>query len=192
MLHSPDTGRHGAAICLIALSLSLWATRFHHFGPLPDTSWAAFFLGGWLLARRLRWAFPALMVQAVAIDWMATSHMGVSSYCLTPAYAFLLPGYFALWAGGAGLKRVAEGNRHDWLWLALLLPVSVTLAFVVTDASFYWLGGRVSDPSFDHYLTNALTWYPAYLQTTALYLVPTFLMVAIWRVVAPGRAVEAR
>ena len=54
MLHSPQISRHHASLILILLSLGLWATRFHHLGPLPDASWAIFFVGGWLLARHLR------------------------------------------------------------------------------------------------------------------------------------------
>ena len=184
MLHSPQISRHHASLILILLSLGLWATRFHHFGPLPDASWAIFFVGGWLLARRLRWAFAGLLVQAVAIDWIATSHMGVSDYCLSPAYAFILPGYFALWAGGAGLKRLADGRGRDWLWLAVLLPASVTLAFLITDGSFYWLSGQVKEQSLAHYLANAARWYPGFLQTTALYALPVFAGLAGWRTLA--------
>ena len=110
--------------------------------------------------------------------------MGVSDYCLRPAYAFILPGYFALWAGGAGLKRLADGRGRDWLWLAVLLPTSVTLAFLNADGSFYWLSRQVTEQSLAHYLANAARWYPGFLQTTALYALPVFAGLPGWRTLA--------
>src|SRR3546814_5799109 len=59
-------------IVLSLLVLLMAATRTHvftHFTPVPDASWAVFFIGGFYLRNWSRWAFPLLMVLAVGIDW---------------------------------------------------------------------------------------------------------------------------
>ena len=79
------------AIGFVALMI---ATRFHHFGTalhLPDASMALFFLGGLWPRRHL--AFAAFMALAVLLDWVSVSYAGVSDFCVTPAYSFLLPAY---------------------------------------------------------------------------------------------------
>lgn len=176
-------------LALLALAAVMLATRFHHFLPVADASWAVFFIGGYLLARRLRWAFPALMALAVAIDWIATSHLGVSSYCLSPAYPFLIPAYFALWWAGARLQPVALDRALSLLPLGLALVGGVTLAFLISDGSFYWLSPMVTERSLAGWWTNALRWYPHFLQVTALYV---GLFAAAWTLAQAHRRREAK
>jgi hypothetical protein len=52
----------------LVLAAVMAATRLNHFGVVPDASWAVFFIAGFYLRGSARWAFPALMVLAVAID----------------------------------------------------------------------------------------------------------------------------
>src|SRR4026209_2452433 len=81
-----------------AFAAMMVATRFHHFGDvlhLPDASMALFFLGGLYL--RKHWQFVSFIALAVVIDWIAIEHAGVSDFCVTPAYSFLLPAYGVLW-----------------------------------------------------------------------------------------------
>lgn len=58
-----------------------------------------FFLAGFYLRAQTRWALPLLILEAVVIDYCAIRYSGVSNYCVTAAYGFILPGYAALWAG---------------------------------------------------------------------------------------------
>ena len=61
---------------LVLLGLIMAATRSHHFsplanatwGPLPDASWAVFFVAGYYVRDWLRWAFPLLLALAVVVD----------------------------------------------------------------------------------------------------------------------------
>lgn len=153
-----------------ALALLMAATRYHHFLPIPDASWALFFLGGFYLAGASRWAFPLLMLEAALIDYVTTQHLGVSDYCLTPAYAFLIPTHAALWFGGWWLQA---RQRFDWIGLGRFAGsafVAVTLAYALSNGSFYWLGGRIAAPEWNGYLTQFFTWYPHYLSVTLGYL----------------------
>ncbi len=114
------------AIILSLLVLLMAGTRLNHFAPVPDASWAVFFIGGFYLRNWTRWAFPALMVLAVAIDYAVITGQGLSfwqHYCVSAAYWFLVPAYFAMWAGGLWLAR-----RYARSWRTLGLAVVALLA----------------------------------------------------------------
>ncbi|WP_411014310.1 hypothetical protein, partial [Salmonella sp. s50237] len=75
------------SLILLLLAVLMAGTRADHFGPLPDASWAVFFIGGFYLAAWTRAAFPALMALAVAVDWLVISASGQSfwqHYCVSP------------------------------------------------------------------------------------------------------------
>lgn len=156
------------AVILLALALVMLATRALHFGPVPDASWAVFFLAGLYLPGA--GIFGLLFGLAVLIDYLATQQFGVSSYCISPAYPFLLPAYAALWAGGAWLRRTQRSLRaRDAGWVAAALAVSVSFCFVLSNGSFYWLGGRHAAPSWSGWLANAWQWCPRFLWVPFVY-----------------------
>jgi hypothetical protein len=177
------TSKNGNKVGLLLLAGAMLATRLHHFEYLPDASWSIYFLSGFYLfdAR----SFALLMVEAVIIDYVATQHLGVSSYCLSIAYPFVLPAYAALWLGG----RLAARHRHDQLfhrvgWLVLCLLVSVSVCFLLTNGSFYWLSGRAASPDIAGWMAGFQRWYPYFLAVPCIY-------VAI-AVVAEGLGVRLR
>lgn len=155
------------------LALAMAATRFGgHLGTAwsaPDASWAVFFLAGFYLAREWRWALLALLVEAVVIDFAAIRFYGVSDYCLTVAYWFILPAYSALWLGGAWLRRGYERLPRDLGRLALGLGSSVSVCFLLTQGSFYWLGERIAQPSLAGWWSNFHAWYGYFMAVTAGY-----------------------
>ena len=87
---------YGLAAC-VALMI---VTRGKHLGigfNLPDATLAIFFIAG-IYLRRI--AYPVLlMAAATLIDYFAVRH-GASGWCITPAYAFLIPTYLTMWCGG--------------------------------------------------------------------------------------------
>lgn len=153
-----------------ALALLMAATRFHHFLPVADASWAIFFVAGFYLKGMSRWAFPALMLEAAAIDYVATQHLGVSSYCLSPAYAFLVPTHAAMWFGGWWLQSRASLNLRGLIALGLSAFTSISVAFAVSNGGFHWFGGRDAAPSIAGHLHSFMTWYPHFLLMPALYI----------------------
>lgn len=152
---------------LFALLLLLMAaTRFSHAGGagvLPDASWAVFFIAGFYLASDFRWALTALTVAAAGIDLLAIRFYGISNYCLTPAYWFIVPGYSLLWLGGAWLRRQYRYVPLDLLRLCGSLVVSVTACFLLTHTAFYWLSGRVPKPTITE-------WWSVFTQSYGLFL----------------------
>src|SRR5687767_15995537 len=94
----------------------LIATRDYHFVTLdllPSASYAVFFLAGFYLAPR--WVFPALWCIAALVDLSAITIGGVSALCVSPAYAFLIPAYGALWLAG---RYGGATNRWSWTRVA--------------------------------------------------------------------------
>src|SRR4029077_4283807 len=114
--------------------------------------------------------------EAVGIDGIAIRHYGVSNYCVTPAYWFIVPAYAAVWLGGAWVRRHYQHSPRDLLRLLASLVASVTVCFLLTQASFYWLGGQVEHPSFAGWWSNFTRWYGYFLTVSSAYVAPAALV----------------
>ncbi|UBB26838.1 hypothetical protein LAG73_07100 [Pseudoxanthomonas japonensis] len=162
---------------LATFAILMIATRYHHFGDvlhLPDASMAIFFLGGLYLRGHL--PFLGLLGLAVGIDWAAVELAGVSDFCVTPAYAFLLPAYAVLWYGG---RAYAPRMAQDWRGLcgALLVALAcASLSFLISNGAFYWLGGRYPNPEWSQYLARIWQWGPLFVRTTLTYVASALLV----------------
>lgn len=167
------------ALLLVLIAALMAFTRLHlptsftHFGPLPDASWAAFFIGGFYLRAWTRWAFPLLMALAVLVDYIVISGQGIdfwSHYCVSPAYWFLVPAYFALWMGGSLVRRF-QTARHGRTLAILVgsLVVSVAVCHLLSQGSFYWMSASVAEPTFAGWWKNYTDWFVPYLRVTAIY-----------------------
>ena len=161
----------------LALALVMAATRIHlslFQHDVRDASWAVFFLAGFWLRGNARWAFPLLMAEAVLVDYLVITQQGGdfwSHYCVSAAYWFLLPSYFSLWLGGSWLAKRQLGLRAQTLGLAAMaLLVSVSVCYLVSNGSFYWLSDSVPLPrSMAAWSANLGQWYLPFFETTALY-----------------------
>jgi hypothetical protein len=155
------------------LALVMLATRINHFTPVPDASWALFFAGGFYLRGLGRWAFPAFMALAVAIDaWVITAggQSFFDHYCMSAAYWFLVPSYAAMWFGGLLLARNYRGLQWRAVaWLAATLLVSASACYLLSNGSFYWLSDTVTNATFGGWAKNLGDWYLPYLRSTAMY-----------------------
>ncbi|MCL1634454.1 hypothetical protein M2650_07390 [Luteimonas sp. SX5] len=164
------------AIVLSLLVLLMAATRTHvfsHFAPVPDASWAVFFIGGFYLRAWTRWAFPLLMALAVLIDWWVISSQGISfwsHYCVSPGYWFLIPAHLAMWLGGLWLARHYKGASVAALGrLAASLFAATALCHLLAQGSFYWLSSSVAEPTFAGWWKNYSDWFLPYLRSTAMF-----------------------
>jgi len=165
----PNTQR---SLVLALLALLMVATRVNHWTPIPDASWAVFFIGGFYLRQWTRWAFPALMALAVAVDYAVITRQGISfwdHYCVSAAYWFLVPAYFSMWAGGLW---VARNYKRSWGTLGLTvvaLLASTAVCQLLSQGSFYWLSASVAEKTVAGWAANYFQWLLPYLQTTATY-----------------------
>ncbi|MDD2759988.1 MAG: hypothetical protein PHH11_06800 [Methylomonas sp.] len=164
-----------AAVALMAL---MAATRFHHFGTpfaLPDASLAVFFLAGlWLGGRYL---FLTLLVEAGVIDYLAITKLGVSDFCVSKAYIFLIPTYAAMWLGGKCCRHIGDLTVANLMRQFGVLIVATSTAFLMSNGSFYWLSGRYTDTHWAQYIERFAMYYPPYLTTAVLYVVVIFAAV---------------
>ncbi|WP_333843348.1 hypothetical protein [Pelomicrobium sp.] len=162
--------RHGPLLAGLGLAALMAATRSHSFGPalpLPDASWAVFFLAGMFL-RSSGW-FATFLAEAAAIDFLAITAGGVSGWCVTPAYPFLAFAYGALWLAGRGCGWHGVGGGHGWARAAAALFVGVTAAFLISNGSFYLLSGYFPTLSGLEYAARVARYYPRYALSTFFY-----------------------
>lgn len=161
-----------AALALVMAATRVHLSLFHH--DIWDASWGVFFLAGFWLRGSGRWAFPLLMAEAVLVDYVVISRMGISfwdHYCVSLGYWFLIPAYGALWIGGSWLAKHQRGLTVATLGMAVAaLLVGENACYVISNGSFYWLSAHVPAPkSFAGWFENLGDWYLPFLQTTALY-----------------------
>jgi len=164
------TSRRLAGFCaLVALMVF---TRCGHLGTPwapPDASWAVLYLAGFYFSREWRWALPTLLFGAIAVDFVVIRDFGVSSYCVTVAYAFIPLAYALMWLGGVWMRRTYRHEGADLLRGALSVWVASSLCFLVTHTSFYWLGGRIPEPSFEGWWQSFAHWYSGFVSVPLMY-----------------------
>jgi hypothetical protein len=155
----------------IPLIATMILTRFHHFGDvlhLPDASLAVFFFAGFYRNKML---LGFLLVLAALIDYLAISH-GTSAWCVTPAYVFLIPTYAVMWLAGRYCANLAVFKATE-LSLSLgsigLLALAASVAFVISNGSFYVFSDRYTDMSWLQYVERVAHYYPLYVGSTLIY-----------------------
>ena len=121
-----------------------------------------------------RWAFPLLMLGAVALDYIVISGQGVNfwdHYCVSLGYWFLVPSYAALWMGGSWLAAKQPGLNARGFGLTVgALLVAWLACYVISNGSYYWLSNTVPQPrSVGAWISNMTDWYGFFFETTALY-----------------------
>lgn len=160
------------AALMVATRLNLPGS-ITHWGPVPDASWAVFFIGGFYLRSWTKWAFPMLMALAVLVDYVVITGQGMSfwtHYCMSAAYWFLVPAYFSLWVGGMLVRRTyKEANGKSLAVLVASLFTAVVVCHLLSQGSFYWLSDSVLEPTFAGWWKNYTDWFLPYLRTTAIY-----------------------
>jgi hypothetical protein len=172
---------HRDWIAVVLLTLLMWGTRSHHFGSilhLPDASWAAFFIAG-VMGTRVRVALW-LMINAGVIDYLAL-RAGASSYCVTPAYVFLVPTYLTLWASGRWAATIFSWSVSSLAKAALALCVGVVGAFIISNASFYALAGYFREMSALQFANAIAGYLPHFLESTMLYTIAAAVIAYAWQ-----------
>lgn len=152
---------------ILGLAALMALTRFHHFAPLPDASLAVFFLAGLFLASP--WAFALFLAEAGLIDYLAVTYGGVSSWCITPAYPFLVPTYGALWLGGRFSRRYVQ-DMAGIAAIFAILSASTLIAFGISNLSFYAFSGYFAELDLKPYAASVLPYLVPYLGTPSVYI----------------------
>ena len=152
-------------IPLIALIV---LTRFHHFGDvlhLPDATLAVFFFAGFYRKKAL---LGFLLVLAGLIDYAAI-HNGVSDWCVSPAYAFLIPTYAVMWFAGRYCSNYKAMKSLELVKSLGFMLLAASAAFAISNGSFYVFSGRFGDLSLVEYFVRVAQYYPSYVSVAMIY-----------------------
>ena len=155
----------------VVLAALIVATRGHHFASinsLPSASLAVFFLAGLYL--RPAWVFPALLALCAGLDYAAITVGGVSSFCVTPAYGFLLPAYGVLWLAGRWFAKRYSFSSGAVLPLVGSVAVAATVSELLSSGGFYFFGGRYANPTLAEFGPRLAKYFPHQLENIGFWL----------------------
>ncbi|MBU0620220.1 MAG: hypothetical protein KJ795_00065 [Gammaproteobacteria bacterium] len=161
---------------IAAALVSLMAlTRFNHFGSsvaLPDASYAVFFLAGLFLGR-VRGALAILalfLVEAALVDYYAINFAGISGWCVTQAYGFLVFSYSALWFVGRWYAPRHDLSGKGMFGLLAAAVAAGSLAFVIANVSFYLLAGYFGSMGVAEFTASVAQYYGSYVTVAVIYI----------------------
>jgi hypothetical protein len=152
------------------LTLLLVATRGHHVASmvsLPSASLTVFFLAGIYL--RPAWAPAVLLAICAWLDYSAITVGGVSSFCVTPAYGFLLPAYGVMWLAGRLFAKHINLSTTALLPLTGFLLLGAFVSELFSSGGFYFFGGRFAETSFVEFGSRFVKYFPHQLQGLAFW-----------------------
>ncbi len=172
-------------IPLIAL---MALTRFHHFGDalhLPDASLAVFFFAGFY---RKTSFFVFLLGLAGLIDTLAIAN-GTSAWCVSPAYLFLIPTYAVMWLTGRYCARFKSLNGTELALSMGLLMLATTVAFIISNGSFYLLSDRYDTLALSSYIAATAGYFLLYAGSALGYGAVIYTAVKLLKAI-PGSQTE--
>ncbi len=153
-------------------------TRGNHiasFSALPSASTAIFFIAGFYL-RSIK-AFWFFYLLTVIIDLSTSYYRGQFGDCITSSYPMLVLSYGIIFSGGAWLSRARFSqpkHSQDWfnrlIVMCLVFIVVYSLAFFISNGSYYVFSGNFFPLSLTEYLTRVEKYYLGYLTTPIAYL----------------------
>jgi hypothetical protein len=178
------------SVALVALIL---VTRTNYSSAAidtPDITLAAFFIAGlWLPSLAI---FAVLFVACVAADLLSFA-AGVSDWCFTPAYVFLVPTYACMWYAGKLSQGLDLFKASDVAKIALYVVVAIVAAYIISSYSFYYFSGRLTESSALTYTQSLVRyfWTP-YFSWAAMYSALALAIAAVVRLANPSVATDAR
>ena len=163
----------------LALALLMAVTRFNHMGSsasLPDASYAVFFLGGLYLGR-IRGALvilALLLLEAALVDYYVINFQGISSWCVTSAYSFLVFAYGALWMIGHWFAPRFSMTAKGLAGMFAAAAVAGGAAFIIANVSFYLLAGYFDTMSVVEYSSRVSQYFGSYVAVAVMYVGAAF------------------
>jgi len=174
----------------VALIALMALTRFHHFGDflhLPDASLAAFFFAGFYRKKIL---FIFLLALAAFIDYVAIKG-GTSSWCVSPAYVFLIPTYAAMWLAGRYSAAFKTLTTLEFAKSFASAALATSTAFLISNGSFYLLSGRYPDTSWAQYIERVAKYYPPYTASALIYILAGYAVFKLYKLLPAQQSQES-
>ena len=156
------------------LTLLMLATRTHHFASLnhlPSASIAIFFLAGMYLRKTS--AFWFFYVLSITIDLASSYYRGQFGNCITTSYPALVLSYGAMFVVGYYSKP--KWQETSWqiniIKVALALFIASSIAFFISNGSYYVLSGKFQDLSWAEYATRVDKYYFRSISNPVFYVI---------------------
>ncbi|PIQ98811.1 MAG: hypothetical protein COV66_12965 [Nitrospinae bacterium CG11_big_fil_rev_8_21_14_0_20_45_15] len=152
----------------IGLLVLLLITRGHsNVIDLPDATLAVFFIGGIYLRRYIM--APVFLIAAAMMDNHAFAN-GVSEFCKTPAYFFLIPTYLTLWITGRQFLSLRVNTVESAKSMAGSLALSTSIAFILSSGGFSFFSGYYDHLTIAEHVTRSAPYYIPYVGNTLIYM----------------------
>ncbi|PKH89342.1 hypothetical protein [Colwellia sp. Bg11-28] len=156
------------------LTLLMLATRTHHFASLnhlPSASIAIFFLAGMYLRNiKAFWFFYTL---SITIDLASSYSRGQFGDCITSSYPMLVLSYGAMFTVGYYSKP--NWQKNSWqiniIKVALALFIASSIAFFISNGSYYTLSGKFPELSWAEYGTRVDKYYFKSISNPVFYVI---------------------
>lgn len=168
-------------IIVLLLTILMILTRSHHFATLhslADASWAIFFLAGIYL--RTVWPLLGFFILSCWLDFAAATWSGISDFCLTPAYIFLLSAYSSLWFAGRWYTYRYQLTLHTLPPLFLSATSGLILCELFSSGEFYFFSGRFAETTWSNFGTQLVKYFPLYIETFVVYIGATTMIHALY------------
>ena len=171
------------SLAFVALIL---LTRSQHFGTQfspPDATLAAFFLAALFAPGAL--TYVALLATAALADQVAFAS-GVSSWCVTAAYVFLVPTYGVMWFAGYACRSTHFLSVAGSARLVGTLLISSAVAWVISSGSFFLFSGYFTEMPAAEYFGKVLRYVPQYMGWACAYSIGGVAVALLWRALRPA------
>ncbi|MCP4989897.1 MAG: hypothetical protein GY928_28755 [Colwellia sp.] len=164
---------------LVVLTLLMLATRTHHFASLnslPSASIAIFFLAGMYL-RNMK-AFWFFYVLSVTIDLGSSYYRDQFGDCITTSYPALVLSYGVMFVIGFYAKPNWQQNcwQLNTIKVALALFVASSVAFFISNGSYYTLSGKFPDLSWAEYATRVDKYFFKSISNPTFYVISAVII----------------
>ena len=155
----------------LLLTMMMVLTRSEHFATLQnlaDASWVVFFLAGVYL--RSAWPLLGFFALSWGLDFAAYTWGGVSDFCITPAYVFLLPAYASLWLAGRWYSKHYQFAWHTLLPLAASVMAGLVLCELFSSGGFYFFSGRFAETTLIEFGERLMRYFPFSAESFVFYI----------------------
>ncbi|MCE7913137.1 MAG: hypothetical protein DYH15_00365 [Nitrosomonas sp. PRO4] len=181
----PNLSFRNQIMVALLLAVSMILTRSHHFTSvhnLADASWAIFFLAGIYL--RSVWLLPGFFALSWWLDFAAYTWGGVSDFCITPAYVFLMPAYTSLWLAGRWYAKRYQFAWNTFMPLSLSGFAGLTVCELFSGGGFYFFSGRIAETNWYEFGEQLFKYFPMYIETFGFYVGITILIHIVFTIMA--------
>ncbi len=161
------------------LSFLMLATRTHHFASLnhlPSASIAIFFLAGMYLRNmKAFWFFYTL---TLVIDLASSYFRGQFGDCITTSYPALVLSYAAMFTAGYYTRPNWQQSawQNNIIKVALGLFVASSIAFFISNGSYYALSGKFPELSWAEYATRVDKYYFRSISNPVFYVISAIVI----------------